>query len=178
MSDTKESALQCWTLPLWCKEKNKCTCSVFSLCRYEAPFSFIPLSIEGRLYSSFSSYGQRPSRVCVCCSGSRARLRATLYCSSHITVLGYKTSWWHGFSQGHISVDPIPCTCRELGFSLHGSILADIACAVQGWSKSLIMLCFSGASSRKKWDRWAHISQTMETDTEDCISEAHCYDEG
>lgn len=55
--------------------------------------------------------------VCVCCSGARTRFRTMLPCSSHITVLSYKTSWWHGFSQGQtlssISIYQIPCWLRR-----------------------------------------------------------------
>lgn len=41
------------------------------------------------------------------------QFRTMLPCSSHITVLRYKTSWWHGFHQGQtrlsISIYQIPC---------------------------------------------------------------------
>lgn len=43
----------------------------------------------------------------------RAMLRTMLSCSSHITVLRYKTSWCHGFSQGQtqlsVSASQISC---------------------------------------------------------------------
>lgn len=64
-------------------------------------FSLIPLSIDGSCNATHfqNSMVNSPS-VCVDCSGSRAQFRTMLPCSSHITVLSYKTSWWHGFSQG------------------------------------------------------------------------------
>lgn len=74
--------------------------------------------------------------VCACCFGSRAQLGTTPYRSSHITELRYRTSWWHGYSQGQtlspISVDQIPCWCRELWFSLHGPTPVDNTCTIQG----------------------------------------------
>lgn len=80
--------------------------------------------------------------VCVYCSGSRAQFRTMLSCSSHITVLSFKTSWWHGFSQGQtlsfLSLYQIPCWLQRKWFSSQcGSVLADNTCAGQGTGAKL-----------------------------------------
>lgn len=83
-------------------------CIITALC-----FSLIPLSIDGSYTTHFLNTMVNSPSVCVYCSGSRAQFRTMLSCSSHITVLSYKTSWWHGFSQGQtlssISLYQIPC---------------------------------------------------------------------
>lgn len=67
---------------------------------YELRSSSIPLSIDGSYTTPFLNSIVNSRFFCVYCSGSRAQFRTMLSCSSHITVLSYKTSWWHGFSQG------------------------------------------------------------------------------
>lgn len=123
-------------------------------CTYELQFSLIPLPIDGSYAMHFLNSMVNSQSVCVYCSGSRAQFRTMLSCSSHITVLSYKTSWWHGFSQGQtlssISIYQIPCWCRELWFVFHyRSVLVDNTCSVQGTGSKSLFDSFFWASTRK-----------------------------